>query len=130
MADKSNESDLCADCEAQCCRYVAIEIDKPTCKKDYDHIRWYLLHDGVSVFKERDGSWYVEFAAPCVKLGGDSRCTIYARRPRICRQHGEGEIECEFHADEEPHEIRFETEDEFTAHLDKKGVKWKWKGSE
>ena len=43
---------LCEHCAAACCRYLALPIDKPTTKRDYDDIRWYLMHEGVSVFVE------------------------------------------------------------------------------
>lgn len=126
MSDNQKD-DLCSGCEARCCRYVAIEIDKPAGKRDYDHIRWYLLHEGVSVFKEKGGRWYVEFSAGCSGLGEDAKCLIYRRRPRICRQYGEGEIECEFHAEEAPHEELFTNAAEYERYLDEKGIDWRWK---
>ncbi|MEM0926387.1 MAG: YkgJ family cysteine cluster protein, partial [Planctomycetota bacterium] len=49
---------LCDHCTAKCCRYFALPIDAPSTRKDYDYIRWYLLHDRATVFVE-DESWYL-----------------------------------------------------------------------
>ncbi|HIE10921.1 MAG TPA: YkgJ family cysteine cluster protein [Kiritimatiellae bacterium] len=87
----------CRDCDARCCRYLAIEIDRPRTAADYDDIRWYLLHRQVAVFIDHDGIWHLEFRSRCEALGPDNRCTIYGCRPRICRKHGEENL-CEFHA--------------------------------
>ena len=54
----------CMECGAECCRYIATEIDEPTCKRDYDNVRWYLLHKDVYVFVDHDDCWYVEFETP------------------------------------------------------------------
>jgi len=124
---KINPDPPCHECDARCCRYVATEIDRPSCKRDYDNIRWYLKHEGVYVFKGHDGAWYMEFKAACAELGKDGRCRDYANRPRMCREHGEGNIECEFVASGEPHVLCFATPGEFEEYLDGKGVDWRWK---
>ncbi|MGD2109966.1 MAG: YkgJ family cysteine cluster protein [Phycisphaerae bacterium] len=77
---------LCEHCAAACCRYLALPIDKPTTKRDFDDIRWYLMHEGVSVFVE-DGDWYVQYQTRCKNLGSDNRCTIYETRPEICAEY-------------------------------------------
>jgi len=110
-----------------CCRYVATQIDVPTTKREYDNIRWYLKHKDVFVFKDDEGDWYVEFAASCVELASDGRCGDYENRPRVCRQHGHGKLECEFVSEKEPHRRRFSTSAEFERYLDAKGVDWRWK---
>ena len=117
----------CKECEARCCRYVATQLDEPDCKRDYDHIRWYLLHLNVFVFMDHEGDWYLEFETDCAALGADSRCTNYDNRPPLCRSHGEGDYACEFRAEERPYKVRFSTAPEFEAWLDKKGFKWRRK---
>ncbi len=77
---------LCEHCAATCCRYLALPIDKPTNTRDYDDIRWYLLHAGVTVFVE-DGDWYIQYQTACKLLGEDNLCTIYETRPEICREY-------------------------------------------
>ena len=77
---------LCEHCAAACCRYLAIEIDKPASKRDYDDIRWYLLHEGISVFVE-DGDWHLQIQTACKHLGADNLCQFYETRPQICRDY-------------------------------------------
>jgi len=110
-----------------CCRYVATEIDEPASKKDYGNIRWYLMHRDVHVFIDHEDEWYLEFETPCENLGSDNRCTIYEDRPHICREHGDTEIDCEFHASADPHTVRFSTATEFEDWLDAQGIKWRRK---
>lgn len=83
---------LCEHCLAACCRYIALPLDKPTTQRDYDDIRWYLMHQGICVFVE-EGDWYVQFQARCKNLGVDNRCGIYESRPEICREYEPGECD-------------------------------------
>ncbi|MFO7870227.1 MAG: YkgJ family cysteine cluster protein [Kiritimatiellia bacterium] len=129
MTEKEKLSDMCASCDAMCCRYVALEFDKPTSKFEYDQVRWFLMHKNVYVFIDHDGSWYVEFATDCENLQPDNRCGAYQKRPAICREHGhaESDADCEFHGEGDPHRIRFGTAKEFENYLDSKGIDWRWK---
>ena len=79
-------SNLCEHCTAACCRYLAIPLDKPTCARDYDDMRWYLMHEETLVFVE-EGDWYVQFQTTCKNLGADNLCAIYETRPQICREY-------------------------------------------
>ena len=115
----------CEACGSSCCRYVAIGIDTPTCKKDYDHIRWYLLHGNVSVFVDHESDWFIECQTDCSMLAEDGLCTYYSERPRICQRHGVEEKTCEYYAN--PYKLRFETHTEFEAWLDTKGRDWRFK---
>ena len=115
----------CDECGGSCCRYVALEIDKPTTKGDYDHIRWYLLHRNVNVFVDHDKKWYIEFRTTCEEQGSDNRCQIYETRPKICRDHGNVEGECEFF--DTPYHLYFSSVDQFTDYLDEKGKQWRFK---
>ena len=81
----------CEGCD-HCCRYIAIEIDRPRTKRDFDNVRWYLLHRNVSVMVDWEGSWLVQFDTPCEWLK-EGRCTHYALRPEICREYDPGECE-------------------------------------
>ena len=83
---------LCEHCMAACCRYIALPLDKPTTAKDYDDLRWYLMHQGISVFVE-EGDWYIQFQTRCKNLGADNRCGIYESRPEICRAYEPGECD-------------------------------------
>ena len=115
----------CAECGAKCCRYVALEIDRPTGRKDYDHIRWYLLHRRVHVFVDHADDWYIEFESDCEQLGPDLRCLNYDHRPRICRRYGDDDLDCEHLSEDKPYKKRFSTADAFEAWLEKKRKKYK-----
>jgi hypothetical protein len=42
MSTEKNEKNWlaqCKKCRGQCCKYIALEIDKPVNKTDYDNIR-------------------------------------------------------------------------------------------
>ncbi len=84
---------LCEHCTAKCCRYFALPIDTPKTKRDFDFMRWYLLHDRASIFVE-GSTWYLLVHTTCKHLQEDHRCGIYHTRPQICREYTTDE--CEF----------------------------------
>jgi len=88
---------LCEYCTGICCRYLALPIDTPEDRDDFDDIRWYLLHAGVSVFVE-DGEWYLYVASDCQYLQPDFRCRSYKTRPCICREYTTEN--CDYHSGE------------------------------
>jgi Fe-S-cluster containining protein len=85
---------LCDHCTAKCCRYFALPIEQPTTRQDFDYIRWYLLHEGATVFTE-EGDWYLLVYATCRHLQDDNRCGIYTTRPQICRDYSTENCEYE-----------------------------------
>jgi Fe-S-cluster containining protein len=87
---------LCQYCTAKCCRYFALPIETPTELKDFEYIRWYLLHDRASVFTE-DDTWYLLVHTVCKHLQPDNRCGIYETRPPICREYSTKNCEYEDH---------------------------------
>jgi len=115
----------CEKCGGTCCRYVAIEIDRPKTKQDFDHIRWYLLHRDVHVFIDHEKKWYVEFRTTCDEQLKDNRCGIYDRRPKICREHGIAEGECEYY--DTPYQEYFSHEDDFLKYLVEHKKEWEFK---
>ncbi|HMO13330.1 MAG TPA: YkgJ family cysteine cluster protein [Pirellulaceae bacterium] len=86
---------LCNHCDAKCCRYFALPIDRPKSIRDFEFIRWFILHDRVSLFVE-DQTWYLMVHTPCTKLLPDNRCGIYQNRPTICHEYSTDD--CEFEA--------------------------------
>ena len=84
---------LCEHCTAKCCRYFALPIDTPKTKRDFDFMRWYLLHDRATIFVE-EPTWYLLVHTTCKHLQDDQRCGIYHTRPQICREYTTDE--CEF----------------------------------
>ena len=115
----------CTECKAKCCRYVAVEIDSPTCKQGYDTVRWYLLHKNVQVYVDHGKDWFVEFATDCEVLQPDFMCGDYEARPQICREHGWPVGSCEFF--EDPCRHYFKGVKDFEAYLENKGIDWRWK---
>ena len=102
--------EACKRCGSFCCTYYALPLDEPESKEDYDDFRWFLMHPGNYIYQE-DGDWYLNIYAPCKYLAGDGRCKVYEKRPRICREHGNGEEPCEFYSDYEYEVMFFEPED-------------------
>ncbi len=69
-------------------------IETPSERQDFDYIRWYLLHDRATVFKE-DDDWYLLVHTTCRHLQEDHRCGIYETRPQICRDYSTKNCEYE-----------------------------------
>ena len=110
----------CHLCTARCCRYFALQIDTPSSKQDYDHIRWYLMHEGVVAWVD-DGDWYIEIRTVCRHLQPDNSCGIYETRPQICRDYGlPGDNPCEFFTDDLEYDLFFEDDAAFEQWLKKK----------
>lgn len=86
---------LCEQCTGVCCKYIALPIDTPREAGDFDDVRWYLMHENVSIFIE-DDEWYISFVATCRHLQSDNRCGVYATRPRICRSYSTAN--CDYHS--------------------------------
>lgn len=110
---KPGES-LCDHCTAKCCRYFALPIDTPTTRKDFDYIRWYLLHGETGVFTE-DDDWYLLVHAACQHLQPDNRCGIYQTRPQICRDYSTADCEYE---DDYVYERYFETSEQVEEYVE------------
>ena len=102
----------CARCGGKCCRYITIQIDRPTRKVDVDEIRWFLAHHNVEVFIE-DRKWYVQAYNRCKHLTEDNRCAIYEDRFQVCREHGVDECE---ESDGQVEATIFRTTEEFDAY--------------
>ena len=76
----------CKECGGKCCRYFCFQIEAPDDFGEFDDIRWFLLHEDITVHIE-DGDWYISIANRCQALEEDNRCTIYETRPLICRKY-------------------------------------------
>lgn len=85
---------LCAKCPAMCCRYIALAFDNPETRQAFEEVRWFLMHEGVSVFVAA-GQWYVSIASPCKHLSVDGKCLTYPTRPKICRAYSDKN--CDYH---------------------------------
>ncbi len=71
----------------RCCELLAMRMPPYIAERDWlrDAVRWYYEENYGFVFEGiREGIWLV---FSCSSLGADGRCTIYARRPRVCREY-------------------------------------------
>jgi uncharacterized protein len=99
----------CSKCNAICCQYVAIELDKPTTKSDFEDIRWYIAHRDLWVFVE-DTEWFLCIERPCKFLSKTNKCTMYENRPRICRTYKTPT--CEKYGTGKPYDMKFSEPEE------------------
>jgi Fe-S-cluster containining protein len=109
-----SDENLCDYCTAKCCRYFALPIDTPTTRRDYDFLRWYLVHDRASLFTE-DETWYLLVHTECKHLQEDHRCGIYETRPQICREYSTSN--CEY-LDDYTYERYFETPEQVAEYAE------------
>ena len=112
---KKRKKVLCHDCTGLCCRYMALPVDTPVDREDFDDIRWYLIHRGVSVFVDKD-DWYINIKNKCKYLSAKNhRCKIYEKRPKICREHKM--IDCECTCDEYDYGLHFTNDKQMEEYI-------------
>ena len=99
-----------------CCRYVAMPLDTPTDKRTFDEARWFLMHEGVTVFVTA-GQWYVSFASSCKQLGEDGLCRQYETRPTVCREYPESN--CDYVGGDYEYQMFFSHPDQMAAYGEK-----------
>ncbi len=87
-----------------CCRYIALPLDEPTDAEAFAECRWFLMHEGVTIFVS-DGDWYVSVATPCGHLTEDGDCDTYETRPDICRKYGADN--CDYHGGDYEYKLFF-----------------------
>lgn len=107
----------CRSCSAKCCRYVALQIDTPKSKHDFENIRWYLAHKDVEIFINKR-KWFLDITTDCKYLTKSHACSIYEKRPEICRSHEN--YECEYWDDSFHHDYHFKSLEEFDAYVRKR----------
>ncbi len=111
--------DKCTKCNAHCCRHVAVGINTPKSKRDFDNIRWYLLHKNVWVSIDLEGNWLLEFRTPCRHIKGNYECSIYEKRPDICRDYPAKDELCEGETDEPSYSELFKCAEDLQKFLSK-----------
>lgn len=75
----------CKQCGGECCKKLAFQISKPKTVRDFEDMKWFLYHEGVIIYIDNEGSWLVQVPTRCTKLDKNDRCTIYDKRPPVCR---------------------------------------------
>ena len=109
-------SKTCVECGAKCCKYFCFEVDAPDSYEEFEDVRWYLCHEGVTVHVE-DGDWYIAIENRCRKLDADDRCVAYEDRPLICRTYSTNK--CDFTDGDYGYDVLFRTPEEMEAHARK-----------
>ena len=82
----------CRSCPAICCKNLALAIGKPANRKEVDDLKWQLHFTHVKIYI-RHHHWYQWIKSVCRYLSKDNKCTIYERRPDICRKHNPPDCE-------------------------------------
>ena len=108
----------CQKCGARCCRYFCFEIDKPTSIQEFENVRWFLMHEGVTVHVDTEGDWYIGIANRCLNLAANNRCKQYSKRPMICRSYNVGS--CDFTQGDYEYKAFFNNADEFDQYARKR----------
>jgi Fe-S-cluster containining protein len=103
-----------------CCRYFVLEIDKPESRRQFDDVRWYLVHEGTFVFIEKK-KWYLGVYARCKHLMPDNRCGIYEKRPKICRDYSTEN--CDYHGGDYGWEKLFSSAEQLEEYAEEKLTK-------
>jgi Fe-S-cluster containining protein len=104
-------------CEAACCKYIGVPIDAPDTAREWDDWRWYLAHEGISIYKH-SGQWYLNIETRCTKLDKDLKCGIYETRPQTCAEYDPSG--CEWQQPDTLWDVSFSTMEDLEAHLQKK----------
>ena len=106
-------SKTCRECGAKCCTYFCFEIDEPTDYDEFEDVRWFLLHQDVTVHVD-EGDWYISIANRCKMLGADNECLAYETRPTICRKYDPGN--CDYVSGDYGYDEHFKTAEELEAY--------------
>ena len=113
MADPTHD---CTRCGARCCSYFCFEIDEPDEFDEFENIRWFLCHEGVTVHID-DGDWFISLNNRCKMLDTENRCRIYYDRPMICREYDPSD--CDHTSGGYGYDEEFNTPEEIEAYARK-----------
>jgi Fe-S-cluster containining protein len=76
----------CGDCAALCCHDLSVEITRPRTRDEIESLKWQLYYDTVGIYI-RSRRWHMVVKGRCKYLDDRNLCTIYDRRPDVCREH-------------------------------------------
>lgn len=110
--NSGKQGNVCLECEATCCRDLAVMITRPRTREEIDVLKWQLHFDTVRVFI-RKHRWHVLTKGRCIYLSPENLCTNYEQRSEICRDHQPPD--CERYG--EYYDILLETPEELETHL-------------
>lgn len=67
-------------------------MDPPEDDEDFDDLAWILIHENVSIHVGAL-QWEIVVKNKCRFIDSEKGCTIYDKRPQICREHKPGECD-------------------------------------
>jgi hypothetical protein len=122
------KKETCEGCPALCCKGLEKDIPSPKTKLDRENLVW-QAHFVNTKFFIRDRKWRELSLGDCRYLDSANLCTVYEKRPDVCRNHNPPE--CERFG--EIFDVMFDTPEDLLAHFqkarDKKGGKKKSKSA-
>jgi Fe-S-cluster containining protein len=120
---KITAENKCSFCKGSiCCTYVTQQIDTPKTMKDFDFILWQLSHRDMQLYKDEDG-WFLIFNQQCRHLMPGGGCSIYERRPRVCREYDNDFCEYDMSA-EKGFKLFFKDDEALDTYCRKRFKKW------
>ncbi len=106
-----------------CCVTINQKIPTPKTKEDFDHLLWQISHENINIFKDEDG-WFLLIDTRCSHLLPGGVCSIYDKRPWVCREYTNDF--CEYDESiEEASELYFTTYKQLEKYCRKRFKKWK-----
>ena len=87
MSKHKSHHDICKICRSQCCQYYALQLDTPRSYEDFEKLKWFLVHEKTKIFVDKK-EWFLEVLNPCRFLTEEYHCSIYDKRPQVCREYG------------------------------------------
>lgn len=112
-----NIDPMCRQCQAKCCRYFCFQIDEPDSFEEFENLRWFMLHEGISIHID-EGNWFISIDNKCKYLADDGRCLNYDSRPAICRKYTTDG--CDATGGDYEYDEQFETAEQVAAYARKK----------
>jgi Fe-S-cluster containining protein len=78
-------SGACLKC-GQCCKLLAMHVPSFVAQREYlrNMVKWYYEENFGMIYEALDDEVWMVFSCPNLK---NNLCSIYNRRPRICRQY-------------------------------------------
>lgn len=107
------------DCRGRCCRYISVPVDTPLGHDDWDEMRWWLAHEGVTVSKDEDG-WMLHVPTRCGNLRSDNACGIYPYHMDTCKDYDAKD--CEFTGPLD-YELMLESELDLARYIERRKLK-------
>ena len=114
----------CSKCtQSICCVSINQKIPTPKTREDFDHLLWQVSHENINIFKDADG-WYLLINTRCSHLLPGGVCSIYEKRPWVCREYTNDF--CEYDESiEDASELFFTTHKQLEKYCRKRFKKWK-----